>query len=164
VLFCHGLESGPIGRKSEALRRAGLEVVAPDCRDMALAARLEVVEPALAGVDCPVVVGSSYGGLVALIAVLRARARDQAIGGLVLCAPALGLREPPADTVRIVPPDVPTVVIHGTGDTVVPIDWSRTFAAVGGVELIEVDDDHRLARSLDIIIAAVRALAGEVSG
>ena len=40
VLFCHGLESGPWGRKSIALRDAGLEVIAPDGRGQDLAPAL----------------------------------------------------------------------------------------------------------------------------
>lgn len=59
-------------------------------------------------------------------------------------------------------PDVPcpTTIIHGTRDTVVPIDSSRTY--VEGrphVRLIEVDDDHLLSRSLPVIEAtALREL------
>ncbi|NCQ34247.1 hypothetical protein GW813_04035 [bacterium] len=89
VIFCHGLESGPHGRKYHALIRA----------------------------------------------------------------------EPPADTMRLYAP-VPTVIIHGKGDEVVPIAVSRDFAAAypDDVRLIEVDDEHGLAQSLDRIVAETRAL------
>lgn len=46
----------------------------------------------------------------------------------------------------------PTTIIHGTRDTVVPIDSSRSYAqAHPHVRLIEVDDDHTLTHSLQII-------------
>ncbi len=53
-------------------------------------------------------------------------------------------------------PDVPcpTVIIHGRRDEVVPIESSRHYAATRfHVRLIEVDDDHGLAASLDTIRA-----------
>jgi len=44
----------------------------------------------------------------------------------------------------------PTLVIHGRADEVVPIDSSRGYVATRShVRLLEVDDDHSLAESLD---------------
>jgi len=158
VIFCHGLETGPHGRKYHALHDAGLDIIAPDYLDLNLAARVDALVPVLEAADHPVVVGSSYGGITALCASIRVTEAGHPITGLVLCAPALGRTEPPADTMRLYPP-VPTVIIHGTGDDVVPIDVSRAFAAThpDGVRLIEVDDEHRLAQSLDRIVAETRA-------
>lgn len=49
----------------------------------------------------------------------------------------------------------PTTIVHGTRDTVVPISSSREYAQAHAdrVRLIEVDDDHLLARSLPILEA-----------
>jgi pimeloyl-ACP methyl ester carboxylesterase len=57
---------------------------------------------------------------------------------------------------------VPTLVIHGTRDDVVPVEGSRTWAAgKRHVRLVEVDDDHELTGSLDLIAReADRHLAG----
>ncbi|PRP90268.1 Alpha/beta hydrolase family protein [Enhygromyxa salina] len=54
----------------------------------------------------------------------------------------------------------PTVIIHGTRDTIVPIESSRSYAqAQPQVRLVEVDDDHLLANSLETIEAhALREL------
>jgi alpha-beta hydrolase superfamily lysophospholipase len=56
---------------------------------------------------------------------------------------------------------VPTLIVHGTRDDVVDIGLSRVWA--GGkrhVRLVEVDDDHELLTSLDVIEAeALRLLA-----
>jgi hypothetical protein len=50
----------------------------------------------------------------------------------------------------------PTVLVHGTRDTVVPIDGSREYAAAhANVELVEVDDDHLLVASLPILVRIV---------
>lgn len=52
----------------------------------------------------------------------------------------------------------PTTIIHGTRDEVVPVQVSRDYVAGLGssqdapaVELVEVDDDHGLVASLDLI-------------
>ena len=158
VIFCHGLESGPVGRKSMAIKDAGFHLINPDFRGLVLEDRLDRLEPVLAAEEDPVVVGSSYGGLVALIGVHRALAKGQAIRGLLLVAPALHLTEAPVTDDVLVPPDVPTIVIHGVEDEVVPISASRQFAAKGEVELIETGDGHRLAESRDVIIDAVSRL------
>lgn len=164
VVFCHGLESGPIGRKSLALKDAGFHLIAPDFRGLHLEARLEVFEPVLAELEDPVVVGSSYGGAVALIGVHRALARGQQIRGLLLLAPALHRSESLLGDDVLAPPEVPTIVIHGANDDIVPIDVSRQLASRGGVELIETDDGHRLAASIDLIVEAVSTLVSGSEG
>jgi pimeloyl-ACP methyl ester carboxylesterase len=46
----------------------------------------------------------------------------------------------------------PTRIIHGTGDETVPVDLSRKYVREHPeVELVEVDDDHSLSASLEII-------------
>lgn len=59
-------------------------------------------------------------------------------------------------------PDVPcpTTIVHGTSDTVVPIDISRSYVeGRAHVKLIEVEDDHLLSRSLPLLEAtALREL------
>lgn len=157
VIFCHGLESAPHGRKYAALKAAGLPVHAPDFQGMDLAARVAALEPILrAAAAPPVLVGSSYGGITAVCAALRTGAP---LAGLVLCAPALARAEPPADSMQLRAPG-PTIVIHGIRDQVIPIAVSRAFAATGDqITLVEVDDDHSLAGSLELIVRATRSFA-----
>ncbi|HEY0132635.1 MAG TPA: hypothetical protein VGB85_01110, partial [Nannocystis sp.] len=59
VIFCHGLESSPHGRKYQALVEAGLDVISPDFQGQDLAARVATLEPVLRGAVDPVLVGSS---------------------------------------------------------------------------------------------------------
>jgi hypothetical protein len=52
-----------------------------------------------------------------------------------------------------VAPSVPTVIVHGRSDTILPISKSRTYAAAypQQVRLIEVESDHRLNDQLHLI-------------
>jgi len=56
----------------------------------------------------------------------------------------------------------PTRVVHGTQDTVVPIELSRRYASTRPhVSLIEIDDEHTLSESLDRVAAeALRFFEG----
>lgn len=174
VLFAHGLESGPDGNKPRNLRAAGFEVVArqmPSSLAVAprasacgqvLAARrafrrsLAVQRDALAsappgGLD--VVVGSSFGGAIALELVLHGAWR----GPTLLLCPA---HERVAERARTaVPPPLSSVdpaiarqvlVVHGRADAIVPIDHSRRLVAGSEATLIEVDDDHRLSATATV--------------
>jgi pimeloyl-ACP methyl ester carboxylesterase len=48
---------------------------------------------------------------------------------------------------------VPTLIIHGTGDDIVPVEGSRRWAAgKPHVRLVEVDDGHELVLPLDLIL------------
>lgn len=56
---------------------------------------------------------------------------------------------------------VPTLILHGTRDDVVPIAGSRAFAAQRpGVHLVELDDGHELVASIPrLLVEAERFLA-----
>lgn len=158
VVFCHGLEGSPHGKKAQALRAAGLDVVAPDFSGMNLAARVATLLPVLAEHPDCTLVGSSYGGLTALCgAILHMRTAGK-LRGLVLAAPALFRAEPPADVLELVPP-CPTIVIHGLRDALIPAAHVDAWAAEHPhVRLQLVDDEHVLAGSLPLIVAAAREL------
>ncbi len=158
ILFCHGLESGPHGRKYQALADAGFDVIAPDFQGQKLAARVATLLPILGATKEVALVGSSYGGITALCAAILHVEAGGSVHGLLLCAPALGRFEPPADTMRLYPP-APTTILHGRLDTVVPPRVSEDFvAAHPEVHLELVDDDHRLSASIDRMLALTRAM------
>jgi uncharacterized protein len=47
------------------------------------------------------------------------------------------------------PPEVPVTIVHGRADDVVPVEVSRRYVErFPAVELVEVDDDHRLQGAL----------------
>lgn len=159
VMFCHGLESGPHGRKYHALREAGLEVVSPDCRNKDLGQRIELLAQEIAQHRPAVVVGSSFGGIAGLLACISVAQSGFVPNGLLLCAPALQLSPPASWTLPIAPP-APTTIVHGTADEIVSIEVSRQFASEHDVTLVEVDDDHSLSKSLPTIVELTRACSG----
>jgi len=52
---------------------------------------------------------------------------------------------------------IPTLILHGTRDDVVPIETSRHAAASAQVRLIELDDDHELTTSIPRLLAETDA-------
>lgn len=157
VVFLHGLESAPWGRKSIGLRDAGFDVRAPDGQGCSLAARIDAAVTLLEGMDVErtVLVGSSYGGAAAVVTAARLAEAGRTIAGVVLCAPALYLPEPPLDASPPAPV-APTWLVHGRADDIVPIAWSRRWASEHfAATLFEVEDGHRLSDSLPTIVRAV---------
>lgn len=167
VLFAHGLESGPSGRKTAWLQDAGHDVVAPDGRGMDLAQRIAGIEQSLLALGPTLVIGSSFGGIAALVATVSAHARGVTARGLLLLAPALQLPAPPPWPSVLVPP-CPCIIVHGRRDEIIPIELSRTFVqrrhaappASGGsaIALLECDDDHSLASSRELVLEALAQL------
>jgi pimeloyl-ACP methyl ester carboxylesterase len=163
LFFCHGLESTPHGRKYQALVAAGARPIAPDFQGMDLATRVATLRPLLLAAPNAIVVGSSYGGITALCAAIQVVEAGGSIGGLVLCAPALGRREPPADEL-LLRAVAPTTIIHGVRDAVVSVELSRAFVATNpSVQLIEVDDEHRLVDSLPLIADVTMAMVATLA-
>jgi hypothetical protein len=153
ILFCHGLEGSPSGRKATALRDAGHEVVAPPLPKEDFPEAVRTARKALAESRPDVLVGSSRGGAVAM------RVASASAAPLVLLAPAwrrCGV-EP---SVRR-----DTRVLHGIKDDVVPLADSielETRSNLPPENLIPVNDDHRLAspRALEALLHAVARAAG----
>ena len=73
IIFAHGLAGTPNGSKIQALRAAGVEVLAPDFQGMVLSERVALLE-AICNQHAdkkPILAGSSYGGLTAAIIAMR---------------------------------------------------------------------------------------------
>jgi pimeloyl-ACP methyl ester carboxylesterase len=150
VVFSHGQESGPWGRKILALadvaRGAGWGVESVDYRGMdhpqTRVTRLAEFCKELQG-DL-VLVGSSMGGFVSVAAEPLLRVR-----GMFLMAPALymeGLPPLPQGA-----PACPTSIVHGWKDDVVPHEHSIRFAKQYSAALHLLDSDHRLYDQLHVI-------------
>jgi len=143
VQFVHGLESGPGSSKATYLATHFDSVaVGMDTSSFEGAVATQATQIAARPPDA--LVGSSFGGAVAL-ALLQ---RGLFSGPTVLLAPAhvhFGVEGRIPDRLRV-------LVVHGSRDAVVPIDDSRALARTGTpgrVELVEVDDEHRLATLLE---------------
>ncbi len=143
VQFIHGLESNPQGSKARFLA-AHFDALTPamDTRD--LAGAIETQAAALADFQPDVVIGSSFGGAIAVALLARGLWRGPTLL-LAQAAEKLGITAP-------LPEGVVVTIVHGTRDDVVPLEDSRKLARTGTpglVTLIEVDDEHRLQSLVD---------------
>jgi pimeloyl-ACP methyl ester carboxylesterase len=170
LIFAHGLESGPEGRKTAWLREAGHDVVAPDGRDRDLAGRIEMLIAALraetelaalrAEARPPILVGSSFGGIAGLLASIVAARGGRGPRAILLCAPALQLPPPPPYEVDLAPP-CPAAVVHGTRDAIIPVEIGHAWAIEHGAHWYPCDDDHRLGASRSVMLDALASLDAE---
>ncbi|MBK7581932.1 MAG: hypothetical protein IPI67_17210 [Myxococcales bacterium] len=143
VQLIHGLEGSPTGAKSQYLARH-FELSAPAMNTGDFQGSVATQAAALAVFRPDVLVGSSFGGAVAVLLLQRQLWR----GPSLLLAPAVGHFGVDAR----IPDGVRVTVVHGRSDTICPIEWSRALThtgTVGLVELVEVDDEHRLASLLE---------------
>ncbi|MCF7221089.1 hypothetical protein [Marilutibacter chinensis] len=173
-ILSHGFESGPDATKVTALAevagRLGWSHERPDYTD--LDARREVSElgdvPArlqrllalakAAAVRGPLLLaGSSLGAWISGRVSLQVP-----VAGLFLMAPPVRMGEaPPLEAAA-----VPTSVVHGWHDELIPATDVVTWARQRNARLLMVDDSHRLSGhvedSAEAFAALLRSLAGPV--
>lgn len=144
VHFIHGLESSPQGEKA-CFFAAHFDAVTPsmDTRDLEGAIRTQAVAiraATEAGRGPDVVVGSSFGGAIAVALLARGLWRGPTLL-LAQAAQKLGVVDP-------LPEGVHVSLVHGVHDAIVPIEDSRALSRTGTLGLVtleEVDDEHRLS-------------------
>ncbi len=148
VIFLHGLYSSGKGFKGVFLRERYPHLLAPDFTGD-LGERMRALMPLLAPHDDWVLVGSSFGGLMAA---LYAAQNPRRVRRLVLLAPALVWPDfvAQSDELRIA---TPALIYLGKQDQIIPLNQvepivRRVFTRL---TLHLVDDDHNLR-------ATVRAL------
>ena len=131
VLFLHGLESTPGGRKPTILSNAGYEVIEPILPSNSWSESVAAAQEAYDAEQPDIVVGSSRGGAVAMAANLPARK-------MVLIAPAWKKYCP---TCTISPN---TTILHSPDDDVIAFADSRLLSKMFGAELVIAGSDHRM--------------------
>ena len=170
LCFFHGLESSPKGTKSRLLRQhypgCWIPELSPDIYN-----RIDIVE---AGMEEPmVVVGSSLGGLTAIMYAMK---HPEMVKGLVLLAPAVGSRdginimadmeEGLSDSLYI-PGSIPTAIIAAIRDELIPVTAVRSLVQRSPqpekIKLYEVDDDHMLHQSLDLMLITISEILNRSS-
>lgn len=155
VIFNHGKESGPSGIKINALRTVCDELELPsesiDYRGMDdPETRVKKLRGILNHSSSPVLlVGSSMGSYVALRA-----STDNNVRALFLMAPAVYM--PGYDNTMIDPRDIPTFVVHGWQDDIVPVNNAIKFACDYQKDLLLLADDHVLRHSLERLCVEFR--------
>jgi pimeloyl-ACP methyl ester carboxylesterase len=158
VVFSHGLESGPWGRKISALaevaRDQGYEAHSVDYRGIRdpreRVARLVEFWKGLPGEEGKVLVGSSLGGYVSVTAAFQLPLLGLSrVQGLFLIAPALYLEGLPP--LAGDPLNCPVSVVHGWRDEVVPFMDSVRFGSLHNAALHLLEGDHLLHQQLPLI-------------
>jgi len=158
VQFAHGLESSPQGIKAR-LFAEHFTALTPsmDTRDFARC--VDVHARALETFRPDVLVGSSFGGAVAVALLMRGAYR----GPTLLLAQA-ALRYVPS---AAFPEGVPVVLVHGRQDDVIPFADSEALARTGTPELVTLlpqDDDHALTKlcASGLLVGLVERCAARV--
>jgi pimeloyl-ACP methyl ester carboxylesterase len=161
VVFSHGKESGPWGKKITALaavaRGLGYAVESVDYRGIDdPGARVEKLVAVATQLPGPLIlVGSSMGGHVSAAAARQLHPR-----ALFLMAPAFYMQGFEAYT----PQDVacPTAIVHGWHDDIVPVENSIRWAREHDGTLHVLNSDHRLEDRIDAICALLRNFLAEL--
>jgi pimeloyl-ACP methyl ester carboxylesterase len=148
MIFLHGLESSSQTYKASVMRKSYPELIVPDFTG-SLEKRMGALYPILGDKKDWTIVGSSFGGLMG--AIFTCEHPDQ-VRKQVLLAPALMLPEFAA-FIEGEPVSVPTTIIHGTQDDVVPLETVREIASKVFSTLTYhiVDDSHRLHKATDTL-------------
>jgi len=131
ILFLHGLESTPGGKKPTTISNAGYEVIEPSLPSTSWADSVSAAQEAYDAEQPDIVVGSSRGGAVAMAA-------DMSPRKMVLIAPAWKKYCP---NCTISPT---TTILHSPEDDVISFADSRLLSKMFGAELVIAGDDHRM--------------------
>ena len=118
------------------------------------------------------VIGSSLGGLTALMVAIE---HPELMNALLLLAPAVGCRDESIFSLDqklmleslYVPASIPTIIIAGIRDEVIPISSIRALVQRSPdpdrIQLHEVNDDHNLHQSLDLMLDSIAQILTQLS-
>ena len=145
LIYLHGSDSNSNSGKARLFREWFPGMLTPDFTG-SFAERMAQLYSILSNKTDWTLIGSSYGGLMGTIFTLEHAPK---VRKLILLAPALTL-DPLASLSNPQLVSVPTHLIHGTLDTVVPLEPVRAVAQKLFTDLTIhiVEDDHRLGKSV----------------
>jgi pimeloyl-ACP methyl ester carboxylesterase len=146
-VFIHGLESSSRGTKGEFFRRHFSDMILEDYFG-SFPQRMEKLESLLAGKSDMILVGSSFGGLMAAV---YACLHEERVRKLILLAPALHLEPYTGQLNKIL--HIPVAIFHGVRDDVVPLAAVRSIAEriFANHKFRAVEDDHFLHKTFDAL-------------
>ena len=144
IIYLHGLESSGQSGKARQFAEIFPGMLTPDLTG-SFEERMAQLKPILGRRKNWTIIGSSFGGLMGTV--FTCQHPDQ-VRKLVLLAPAL-LRQYFAPYLDLAPVSVPTIIVHGTADDVVPLEPVREVAETLFTFLTYrvVDDGHRLQQA-----------------
>jgi len=153
IIFIHGLESSGKGFKGRFLKEKIPYILTPDFQEYSpripiatlLKQRMQQLITILTKKDHWILIGSSFGGLMATLFALQYPAK---VEKLILLAPYLAHSE--LDPKKFHPIDVQVLVYHGSRDQVVLLNASlkRAKELFVNLEYNIVDDDHFLHNTM----------------
>lgn len=146
IIYLHGLESTSQSGKARQFAQKFPGMVTPDFTG-SFEERMSQLAPILNDKTEWTIIGSSFGGLMGTVFTCE---HPTQVRKLVLLAPAL-LRDHFASYLNLEPVSVPTVIVHGTADDVVPPAPVREIAEkiFTNLTYIVVDDGHRLHKAFE---------------
>jgi pimeloyl-ACP methyl ester carboxylesterase len=140
LVFIHGLESTAQGTKGQFFRQLFPQMIIEDYTGD-YATRMRKLDSLLSGKNYLILVGSSYGGLMATQCAID---NEERVKKMILLAPALNLPEfkPPEHTKL----HLPVIIYHGNNDDVVNPNIVKNIALkyFSNLEHHLVNDDHSL--------------------
>ena len=141
--FIHGLESSSRGTKGTFFRERYPDMIVEDYFG-SFSRRMNKLEDLLSKKTRLILVGSSYGGLMAAV---YACLHEEQVNRLILLAPALHLE--PYRSFLGKSLQIPITIYHGLQDEVVPLEEVRALARRLFVDLQfhAVEDDHSLHKT-----------------
>ncbi len=144
IIYLHGLESTSQSGKARQFAEKFPGMVTPDFTG-SFEDRMKQLKPILGRKKNWTIIGSSFGGLMGTVFTCE---HSTQVRKLILLAPAL-LRDHFAPYLNLEPVSVPTIIIHGTADDVVPLEPVRELAEklFTNLQYIIVDDGHRLQKT-----------------
>jgi alpha-beta hydrolase superfamily lysophospholipase len=147
LVFIHGLESTAQGTKGQFFRQFFPQMIIEDYTGD-FATRMRKLDGLLSGKNDLILVGSSYGGLMATQYAID---NENKVKKMILLAPALNLPEfkPPVNTKL----HLPVIIYHGTDDDIVDPYTVKTIALkyFSNLEHHLVNDDHPLHKIFPVL-------------
>jgi len=143
LVFIHGLESTSQGTKGQFFRKNFPQMIVEDYFG-GFDERMQKLAGLIAGKDNLILVGSSYGGLMAAQYALQ---NEHRVRKMILLAPALMLPEfTPGAGQQL---NIPVTIYHGTEDDVVDPYLVKSIAekVFRRLEHRLVSDDHSLTKT-----------------
>lgn len=144
IIYLHGLESTSQSGKARQFAQKFPGMLTPDFTG-SFDERMAQLLPILGDESGWTILGSSFGGLMGGVFALE---HPSQVRKLILLAPALML-PPFASHPALRPVSVPTVLVHGTEDDVVPLGPVRALAegVFTNLTYYAVQDGHRLQKA-----------------
>ncbi len=146
LIYLHGSDSTSQNGKARQFAQLFPGMVTPDFTG-SFEERMQQLNTILGDKNDWTIIGSSYGGLMGTVFTCN---HPNQVRKLILLAPALS-RDPFASYLDLEPVSVPTVIVHGTQDDVVPLQPVRELAETlfPNLQYIVVEDGHRLHKAFE---------------